>query len=240
MNIGPTFFSRRLGDHLPGDGLTRFQTAFAGGSSADISAFANGSGTNDGGTVYDGYYEVVSDITTNQLVYGADSDLGRPANTAYTFEVFFQATRVPFMNGSAQMFSALLWSNSGGGGNGSFNTTVNGGGVGACPFYYIDAINGATDYTGTGDFPTPPSMHHFALSTDAAGTYNTYLDGVRIKGPRVSNNLLHSNGTIILGGFASGASVLTLRFYGVRIRRAQMYTGASFTPPANAAAWGLP
>jgi hypothetical protein len=228
-----------VGDHAPGDGLTRFQTAFSEASSADISAFSNGSGTNDGGTIYDGYFEVVSDITTNRLTYGVSANLGRPASTAYTFEVLFMvATRGVYMNGSAEMFGGLL--QSGGSGSGSFNVKVNGGFSGPCPFYYFDQFNGATDYVGSGDFSTPPSIHHFAICYETDGTYNTYLDGVRIKGPRASNNLGHINGSFSLGGFASGESTLTLRFYGVRIRRAVMYSGASPASPASPADWGAP
>lgn len=239
MIIGPTFFSSPSGDHPAGDGLTRLQTAFAGASSADISSYAIGSGTNTLGTVNDGYYAItLSGGLTKTLVW-TDAGLAKGQDDPYTFEVFFEADD-PYWNPVAlsSILSAAMFLSAG------FNLIINGyGGAvpGANELYYEDYINGTHTWAAAVDFfDSTPARHHFAFSVSAAGVYNVYLDGVRIVGPITGTNFVHTSGSVQLGGVNSAGDQLDLRYYGVRVRRAEMYTGASFTPPASPAAWGPP
>lgn len=234
FTIGPTFFSASGGDHPEGDGLTRFQTAFAGGSSADISSFANGSGTNTGGTVGAGQYQVTVDSgSAKGLTYGVDTDLGRPANTAYTFECFFNTTVISPVDSVTGMVYVQLMST-----GGWAQLSVNGGGN---TLNFEDDINGATYYTGSGSFLASTDDHHYAICVETSGNYSVYVDGVRIVGPVAGGNVVHANGFVRLGGIRSGGtSQLQLTFKGVRVRRAVMYSGASFTPPLTPADWGPP
>jgi hypothetical protein len=233
FTVGPTFFAAS-GDHPEGDGLTRFQTTFAGGSSADVSSFANGSGTNTGGTLTAGQYEVVVDsLSEKGLAYGVDTDLGRAINTAYTWECFFNSATISQVDTTTAMITLRLKDSPG-----YIQLLVN---AFSNPVYYFDELNGVFTYTGGVPFLAISTDHHFAICVDAAGDYNTYLDGVRIAGPRNLGNIAHINGNFLLGGSrAGGTGQLRLRFKGVRIRRAVMYTGASFTPPASVADWGPP
>ena len=234
-SVGPTFFSLPVGDHPEGDGLTRFQTAFAGASSADISSFANGSGTLTNATVFDGYLQAtVGGATNRSLSYGTDTDLGRPSNTDFTMEVLFTTEEIFAADGVEAILGGTYIS-SGSGGNTSLY--VNGG----TSYLVVDSqLNGYVIDTGSVNFITQGGQHHYALCIDSAGSANIYVDGVRKLGPLSVGNLAHSNGTFTLGGTGAGTGAYILRVQGVRIRRAVMYTGASFTPPATPAAWGPP
>jgi hypothetical protein len=229
-----------LGDHAPGDGLTRFQTAFAGGSSADISAFANGSGTIGlpGGFSFvgNGYYEAtISGPYDRSLKYGTNTNLGRQPNTAFTMEAFFTTEELYTTAGVCSILGGTYISSAGGGGNTSIYCGTDTGRV------TVDSqLDGGYSNTGTTDVVGDPSQHHYALCIDVAGTFNIYLNGVRKLGPLSTNNLGHTNGNFTLGGPGVGGGAYVLRVQGVRIRRAVMYSGASFTPPTSPDDWGAP
>lgn len=236
--VGPTFFSSS-GDHPVGDGLTRMQTTFAGASSADVSQYSIGSGVNTLGTLHDGYYQVtLASGATKRLVW-TDSGLAKLQNEPYTFEVFLEADD-PYWDpvGVSQIMSVVMFLSAG------FGLAINGFG-GAVPsaneLSYEDTINGAHTYTASVDFfASLPVIHHFAFSVASDGTYNVYLDGIRILGPITGTNFVNTSGSVQLGGVNPSGDQLDLRFYGVRVRRAEMYSGASFTPPSGPADWGPP
>jgi len=239
--IGPTFFSSPSGggDHPPGDGLTRLQTAFAGASSADISIYAIGSGTNTGGTVHDGYYEV--DINSGSLknLAWVNSGLAKNTGQKYTFEIFFEVIEVTGNRNSAVgLFDAVMFLTAG------MQASMNGYG-GAVPlaneFAYSDTINGGHTYVGSTDLPaSSPAIHHFALSVAADATYSVYLDSSRILGPVAGTDFAHTSGSVSIGGVSASGESTRLKVYGVRVRRDQMYTGASFVPLSGPEVWGPP
>jgi hypothetical protein len=246
MLVGPTFFSPPIGDHPEGDGLTRLQTAFAGGSSADISSYAIGSGTLFGDTtVSDGLLtaRLVPSVST-QLNY-VHPDIGRLDSTALTIEYFFRGVEVTVNPASSvqRLMSMVhvdsMFPSSGSdaahymGANGlvSSKNEI----VGAAQNWYTWATNT--------DLYDPSVFHHVAYVWDAsaAGSLSVYFDGVRVaqRDNGGHRSISYPNTTIALGGY-SGTHSVTVEFKGVRVRRAMMYSGASFTPPAGPEAWGPP
>lgn len=235
FTVGPTLFSSERGDHTPNDGLTRLQTTFAGGSSADISSYGLGAGTLSatGATVYSGYLEIVQDSAVDHSLLWAANGLARLPSTAHTLEFFVKIIEVTNNPVPSVYFSEVDLANM------AVNKTyVQGflGGVNSqafiSPTWYTFA--GTTDvYTGT--------WHHHALVWDTAGALSVYWDGVRqcsvaSTGDKGSPYF----GSVRLGSTGAAGYTTKFQFSGVRVRRAQMYTGASFTPPISPADWGPP
>ncbi len=231
--VGPTFFSSPVGDHPAGDGLTRLQTAFAGASSADISQYLIGSGTNDEMTVSDGSASALFDSNLNpkSILYN-DAGLAQQLSTSpLTYEIFWQATLdtpSPQSPGDQIKFA-------------QFNTHVNG-----IDFYIRGYPNdtdiliiqsGVTTITVTGAH-TYGALNHLALVNRASGLADIYLNGVRVSAGRTGTGGLAGTGRMQLGGIGRGDTRIT--YYGARVRRAEMYTGASFAMPSSTAAWGPP
>lgn len=218
------------GDHPAGDGLTRLQVTFAGASSNDLSSYANGPGTNDEATLYDGYCRMLFDSNANpKSLSWSDADIALPsATSSWTAELFFLATEISHSPGDAVKVAQLTFNSTG------FD-------------FYIPSYSGGLSYTklrivqsGFGDVDCTTTvygtLHHLAFVNRTAGT-DIYLDGVRVitaRAPYYSGSL----GTLQLGGIGRGDTQVD--YYGCRVRAAEMYSGASFTPPSSTADWGAP
>lgn len=229
-HVGPTFFSSPSGDHPPGDGLTRLQVTFAGASSNDLSSFALGPGVNDEANLFNGYCRMLFDSNLNQKsLLWSDSDIELPSAVApFTAEFFFQATEVSHSPGDAVKFAQLTFDNTG------FD-------------FYVPPYSSGLSYTrlrvvqaGFADVDCATTvydmLHHVALVNRSTGT-DIYLDGVRVIAARAPY-WTGSVGTLQLGGAGRGDTQVD--YYGCRVRYAEMYSGASFTPPAGVEAWGAP
>lgn len=230
---GPNFFSSAAGDHTPGDGLTRLQTLFAGASSADVSSYAIGSGTNIGGTVNNGYYEVQPNAGGFKRLIYSNAGLGRADNTAHTFEFFVRITEVDVdpvgLIGLAACdmdnMTGSDWSVNGG----SLNPLAVSAGVW---FSWADSVAAYN----------PSGYHHIAhvWQANPAGDLAIYVDGVRIVNRAGGGSRVAGTPSLSLGGFGNAGSASNFKFTGVRVRRAAMYSGASFAPPLSPADWGAP
>lgn len=225
------------GTETPADYLTRLQTDFVGEISEDLSYYAIGSGTNTGGTVHEGYYEVDINNSSRKGIAWTDAGLARSTGQEYTFEIFFEVIEVTGnRNGVVGLFDAVMFLTAG------LQGSMNGYG-GAVPsaneFAYSDTINGGHTYVASTDLPSSsPAIHHFAMSVAADATYSVYLDGHRILGPVAGTDFSNSSGNVYLGGASPSGESTRLKVYGVRVRREQIYSGASIAPPADSAAWG--
>ena len=232
--IGPTFFSSPVGDHPAGDGLTRLQTTFAGGSSADISQYLIGSGPNDEMTVSDGSANAVFDSNLNpkSIIYN-DAGLAQQLSTSpLTYEIFWTATLdtpSPQNPGDQVKFA-------------QFSTHLNG--VDFLIAGYPNDVNifiiqsGVTSVTVIGG-NVYGALNHLALVNRTSGLADIYLNGVRVSAGRAGTGGLAPTGTMQLGGVGRGDTRVT--YYGARVRRAEMYPdSATITPPLNPAAWGPP
>lgn len=254
FTVGPTFFSRALGDHPEGDGLTRLQTTFAGASAADISGFAvphtiGGAAGSSTVVVHDGYLEVynmaVAATAGNPGCSWDDNGIARVANgAAHTVEWFMSLESYPTArNGTGQTHIYLnnLTSSMQGGSN-PFQVRTNGG--------YANTQWGSSsaNYGGSQLFDsfTPTLLglrRHFAFVWQTDNTCSFYCNGVRVFTFTDTSYLLGAPTPAIRFGSPSVAFYWTdvvVRYYGLRVRRAAMYTGASFTPPASPAVWGPP
>lgn len=238
MIIGPTFFSSPIGDHPAGDGLTRLQTAFAGASSADLSQYAIGSGGNNGGTLGEGYFEIVQSSATFKALAYENVGLKMQNGVAHTVEYFFEAfetTSNPPSQCAIQQHKVTLM-------NVPF-TRINGysGGINNVSWSAVPTDEGFAQINASPAVDVFGSTHHVAFVHDTAGALSIYYDGVR---QLDAWGLWDGDGTsspyVYLGATGIGGQTITIRFYGVRVRRAAMYSGASFTPPASPAAWGPP
>jgi hypothetical protein len=247
FTVGPTFFSRPLGDHPEGDGLTRLQTTFAGASADDISGFAVPASVN-GGTLGDGYYDVaigVGESTTKGVTYSSTGIARQASGQALTVEVFLSLQYYPEGdNGDGQTHVNLnnLTSNMTGG-NYPIRIATKGG-VGNTN--YAQYGQGYANWDQTGD-PAPgllTSIRHLAWVWYSDNTYAMYYNGVRQAAPAAdSSYLLGAPTPFVLLGSPSNSYYWTnfvMRYYGVRVRRASMYSGATITPPASPADWGPP
>ena len=233
--IGPTFFSSPIGDHPPGDGLTRLQTTFEGASAADISSYAIGSGTNAYGTLTDGSNYWVATDATVQSRYWLSTGLVLNNYSPLTCEFFFIANwtnntasakdqKIGQMNFGDQNFDLIVQEQ-------ADQTTSR-----------FNLSGGAMGYAGPTTFNTNGSadVHHVAFVARASGTCDFYLDGVRIVTGVTYSNAANSSGYVQLFGRGTQNQTITATYLGVRVRRAEMYTGASFTKPAGPEVWGAP
>jgi len=230
------------GDHEPGDGLTRLQTTFRGGDSTDRSSYALGSGlltqSSPGNVVVSNgqLYARQTSNATNSLVWAANG-LARFPSTGYTVEFFVKLIEVSNNVAFGLNFTsvdcwnmAANWLT-----NGNWDGTKNPLYARASGWYfYVDSID---------VFSRLANFTHVAYVSDASANGNLYLyvDGVKVAeviGPLTKSSPY--TGTVSLGGTAQNGITVDAYFSGVRVRRAQMYSGASFTPPTSPAAWGSP
>lgn len=246
MIIGPTFFAPYEGDHEPGDGLTRLQTAFAGGSSADISSYALGSGTISGSvTLTDGLLSIaLPSLTTNTLSW-TNAGLRREAGFPLTVEYFFRCVGPPNDPAwSTQRLASLdnLDSLDDGGANGGTHYMGHNGFSGGVNPVSLGMDNAQYQETSPVDAFRAQYIHvAYVWNTGATGNPGIYVDGVReVNKSDASNDYISGNSIIYLGGTGHINGSPTVEFTGIRVRRAVMYSGASFTPPASPAAWGPP
>lgn len=240
FTVGPTFFSRPVGDHPEGDGLTALQTTFAGASSVDLSPYARGAGTNsDPVQVVVSANELTINLggSLNRSLVWSGASLARLPNTGYTAEYFVRLIETSVNPGSSASQIAQV---------DGWNIAINrfgfngfSGGINA----YIAESTAWYGYASTVDaFVKFGSYVHVAYVCDNStnGNVQVYIDGVRVV--NYSSGALTKTapytGTIVLGGVC-GATVQA-KFSGVRVRHAEMYTGASFTPPTSPADWGPP
>jgi hypothetical protein len=235
--VAPPFWSGSAGDHPAGDGLTIFQTAFAGGVSDDISISALGAGVELGpGTKVDGYYTADFDAdgtTLRGIIWYADTDLSLGSGAPLTCEMFFTCLELVSNCASSGKIFQLKF------GNATLDVYMRpfSGGINPLLFCFGAAcITTTTDIYSTG---ITPGFHHLAQVYRTTNLIDVYLDGVRIiEGSSFAGD---STGQIQMGGEGvSYANRWRMHYNGGRVRRAEMYSGASFTPPANTAAWGPP
>jgi len=239
FTTGPTFFAPLSGDHPAGDGLTALQTAFAGGSSVDLSSYARGAGTNSDGAnviVTEGELTTVVGGSAERSLSWTGSNLARLPSTGYTAEYFVQVIESSANPASNMSRGAHI---------DAFNTAIarlsfNGfsGGINALVLESLAWFA----YTGGDIFTVLATSTHLALVSDASsnGQMRMYLAGVQVASYTVGpiTKTAPYTGTVVLGGFSAAGA--TLKFRGVRVRHAEMYTGASFTPPASPSVWGPP
>ena len=224
------------GDHPVGDGLTRLQTTFAFGNPADISTYAIGSGSETGGTLSSGKYEITQDSATFRAITWTHATLGRVAGTAHTVEFFVRATEITVNPSALTQFATADFANMSAttfllaGYSASMNPLA----ALSLPSWYSQINDTIDAFTG--------QYHHCALVWDTAGQYSCYLRGVRIVTIAGTGDKSGTGGvgSISLGNTGASGQSTKFEFSGVRVRRAAMYTGAPFTPPTSPAAWGLP
>jgi hypothetical protein len=230
FTVGPTFFSS-----AGSDGLTRFQVAFAGASSADVSTYAIGSGTNDEFVLADGSASAVfdSDANPKSLVYDNAGLKQLADDSPLTYELFFTASDpgggYTFENpGHAIKFA-------------QFTTHLNG------ISFYIQALPNDTDVkvvqSGYSDVIVTAAIvygvqNHLAMVNRTTGVMDFYLNGVRIITGRDDATTLASTGTFQFGGVGRGDTKIA--YAGGRVRREEVYSGASPGAPSSPAAWGTP
>ena len=230
-----------LGDHTAGDGLTIFQTAFASAVRDDISVSNLGPGT-ELGTVtsdvdYDGYHTSLFDAVATfdrGVIWYADPDLNLGSSSSLTCEMFFKCIEVVSDAASQGKIFQLQF------GNKTLDVYL---------YPYNGSINPLYFSTGTGTYTTTtdayaagitPGFHHIAMVYRTDNLMDVYYDGERIiTGESYAG---YTDGQIQMGGsnLIGNAVKWTIQYYGGRVRRAEMYSGASFTPPSSTAAWGPP
>jgi hypothetical protein len=236
-----------VGDHPAGDGLTLFQTTFAGGSTADVSSFAIGTATITQPVA--GRVEATSGNLRIKYQSGdAVSALWTNASflitsgVEWTLEVMFVAT------GYEPKFTIARPL-----GQQDIGSVASGG---YAPTFILEGLDGGTNkfYTrqaadfvyGSDVLTTNPSpLQHIAFvkrtGAGAGFLIDVYHNGQRIALDRYWT-ASGATATIKLGGFGSGADRgWFVDYKGVRVRQAQVYADvASFTPPASPADWGAP
>lgn len=236
--VGPAFFSSITGDHSPGDGLTRLQTVFEGSSSADISSYAIGSGGNNNGTVGDGYFEIVQDSAVFKALAYENAGLSRPNGEPQTIEFFFEAfetTANPPSACNMMQFDAQAGSIP------TMKIKAFAGGINNVSWVALPTDEGFAEVTASPAADVFGSTHHVAFVIDTNGHLDIYYDGVRQLEGSLTLAGGESLGYVYLGGTGTGGGQqITIRYYGVRVRRAAMYSGASFTPLTGPEAWGAP
>lgn len=246
FQVGPTFFSRALGDHPEGDGLTKLQVTFAGGSTTDESAFAVGAGTevsSAGANVVAtaGLLTVKLSGAVSNYHTWSKNGLGRLPNTAFTCEVFVRAEEFDANPSSSGFFIELD----------AFGMAASRVGFNGFAAGRNDVTAYATawyGYTGTVDIFDASvlggTMHHIAwvCNATANGDLRVYIDGVLRATYNVGSiqKTAPYLGELKLGGVGAAFNQTNFYFAGARIRHAEMYTGSSFTPPASTADWGPP
>ncbi len=240
-SIPAPFYSTVAGDHPPGDGLTALQTAFAGGVSTDLSPYARGAGTNTDAVqvrVGTGQLEIDLGGGFNRSLSWSGASLARLPNTGYTAEYFVRFIETVNNPGSSasQLAQVTAWNLA------VSRLGMNGhsGGINA----YIAESTANYAFTSTDDIFVKfgPYVHvAHVCNTSTNGDVRVYIDGQRvvnfIPGASIQASSPYT-GTIVLGGVCT--SSLRAQFSGVRVRHAQMYTGASFDPPVSPADWGPP
>lgn len=226
------------GDHPAGDGLTRLQVAFTGGSSADVSSFALGTGTlvGTGVTINNGYLEIVENGAVDRHLSWADDGLGRQSNGAYTLEFFVEPIAVSPLQPASGIQYAIMDIATG--------TVMNLYQQGLLGGVNAPAIDwpGLASWGGNYDWFTG-TYHHVAIVADTSNNFSFYFDGIRPFGIVTGNynkNYSGATSAVQLGATGGVGVTTTFRFSGIRVRRAVMYSGASFMPPASPAVWGPP
>jgi hypothetical protein len=232
------------GDHPAGDGLTRLQCTFDGASSADISEYALGSGTiTESSPTYvdvrEGeLYIRLSGAVQNQLVWSA-AGLGRVPLTGHTVEFFVRAVEIdpnPAF-GATMFFDTAAW----GMANSRMTFDPVSGGKNVARAYATAWYT----YPDTEDlFIRFAADTHvaFVTSADEFADLRVYINGQLLYTSVGTATAVGSpyNGSVTLGGIGSSVAAEDFYFTGVRVRRAEMYTGSSFTPPASPDDWGPP
>jgi hypothetical protein len=233
-NVGPTFFSSPVGDHPEGDGLTLFQTTFAGSSTADVSSFASGSAVITGGqyqTLSDGNLRISHYLgfpNISKAVWSSPN-FNITSGNDWTLEIMLSVSGIPARPPKGCRMGGLSF---------GYYTPTLGISVTTSTFY---TQQGGEYRSGT-DILAPPTIQHLAFiaRSPPGHAVDVYQNGVRIAQDQywIATG---TNGTIQLGEYANENQTWNLDFKGVRVRRAQMYPDvASFTPPASPAAWGPP
>lgn len=245
-SIPAPFYSRVAGDHPPGDGLTMFQVTFPGGSTTDESAFAVGVGSevsSAGANVVTSPGVLAVKLSNNVANYHtwSKNGLGRLPNTGFTCEVFVRAEEFdanPTGSGFFVELDAFNMAASRLAFNG-FSASKNTLRAYATAWY---------DYSNTVDIFDASVLggtyHHVAWVCDSTfnGDLRVYINGALVVTYNAGSIQKTSPylGELKLGGFGAAFNQTNFYFAGARIRHAEMYTGASFTPPSSPASWGAP
>lgn len=237
--IGPTFFSSPIGDHGPGDGLTLFQTLFAGGSTADVSSFAIGSASITGPsyiTASNGNLNITQTSSNVSIASWANSSFNIASSaSSWCLEMFVRLTPAPSHPALVQKFAQITM------GALSFDLVMNAESPAGVNVMYA-AFPGPSYSYSPANVTNDGLFHHVAIISRPPGPnmMDGYVDGQRIftgkywaaSGPA---------GYIQLGATGNSGYSVSIDIAGVRVRGAQMYPiGASFTPPSGPEVWGPP
>lgn len=237
--VGPTFFSSPAGDHPAGDGLTLFQTIFAGGSTADVSSFAIGPASITGPsyiTASDGNLNITqtsSNVSTAAWSNGSFNIASSASD--WCLEMFIRLTPTPSHPALTQKFAQVTM------GALSFDLVMAPESPAGVNLMYA-AFAGPSYQYSPGNVTNDGLFHHIAIISRPPGPnmMDGYVDGQRIFTSRYWA-ASGPSGYIQLGATGNSGYSVSIDIAGVRVRGAQMYpSGASFTPPASPAAWGPP
>lgn len=237
--IGP-----EIGDHEPGDGLTRLQTAFFEADSSDISSYAIGPGSIAGvvNVSPDQMEATIVGSTVSALSWD-NADLGRVANTGHTFEYFFRAVEVTVNpTASTQGFVSIdnIDNLDDGGVDGGRHLLGYNGYSGGINQMVAAMTSQYLWSSGVDVFKTGFTHVAYVYDDSAAGDLNIYVDGVRVVTIAGAGHRLTGVTNLRLGGATFPGNTCKVQITGVRVRRAAMYSGASFSAPSGPHVWGAP
>jgi len=237
------------GDHPAGDGLTRLQCLFAGGSTADVSSYAVGSGVEVSSTganvvATDGLLTVKLSGAVNNYHAWSQNGMGHASGVPHTTEIFVKAEEFDPNPATGSAFFTELDMYNMNASRVAFNGFASS--KNTLRAYATTWYN----YSGTVDIFDASvlggTFHHIAWVCNGVSNDNlrVYLDGVLLVTYPAATGLLAkvapTLGEVKLGGVGAAFNQTNFYFTGVRVRHAEMYTGASFTPPTSPADWGPP
>lgn len=228
-------------EHQTGGGPTtdpriRLLTAFADASSEDQSLFHIGAGSRNGGALSDGYFRAdYNSLSVNRLYYENAGLLATSVsgNTPVTYEVLLECAQ--FESTSSIEIIRIYKSE----GTNPFVASVTA--ISASSPRVIEIVEEGPGQGGSSAIAyqgSTPITHlgrlHVALTVFGDNTASIWLNGQRIKN-RVPFAVDTSGalGRVGVGGSEGLLQNAVIDYLGLRVSRAEVYTGASFTPPAT-------
>jgi hypothetical protein len=232
----PNFEHQITKSNITIDDRIRLLANFPEGSTEDQSLYEIGPGTQTNGTAGPGTFTAnYTASLTNFLLYQdaglrATSDSGNapvtyefiitvPTNTADTTIELFR-----FQKGATGNPFVCFMEGGSGGGNSRIFFWEQGPGQG---------INSLIAYQDTVDMRTSPQTH-VAITVYSDNTASVWLRGTRVKNlVGFSAFTASAPGTVRIGGQVVSSKNAVVEYEGIRVSRAEVYTGASFTPPTT-------
>lgn len=216
------------------DDRIRLLTSFAGASSEDLSAYAIGPGARTNGSLLGEVFRCDWNSAANNVLSWQDAGLEGVSSAPVTYEVLFQVQQnnslsqidiLRFKKGSPSnpdyVFSLGVASGTAGG---AASFIEEGPGLGSSsPIAFTDSVSAVSR-----------GLIHLALIVYPDDTASVYWCGTRVAN-RVAfdNNSTTTTGLVTLGGNAGATRDMIVDFSAVRVARAEVYTGASITPPTD-------